>query len=130
MLGSGFWLIATDLFDPRTARKHFGQIAGVGTLSGLAGALIAERVAAVYGVTAMLPVLAILSLVCGWQIRRLARHGAPLRPSLHDTDLGDAPASGRMDEATDLIAASPQRGLRAPRSRSNRARERRGTRTR
>ena len=113
MLGSGFWLIATDLFDPRTARKHFGQIAGVGTLSGLAGALIAERVAAVYGVTAMLPVLAILSLVCGWQIRRLARHGAPLRPSLHDTDLGDAPASGRMDEATDLIAASPQRGLRA-----------------
>ena len=113
MLGSGFWLIATDLFDPRTARKHFGQIAGVGTLSGLAGALIAERVAAVYGVTAMLPVLAMFSLVCGWQIRRLARRGASLRPSsLHEDDLGAAP-SGRMDEATDLIAASPQRGLRA-----------------
>ena len=54
MLGSGFWLIATEIFDPRTARKHFVQIAGVGTLSGLAGALIAERVAAMYGVQAML----------------------------------------------------------------------------
>ena len=112
MLGSGFWLIATDLFDPRTARKHFGQIAGVGTLSGLLGALIAERVAAVYGVTAMLPVLAVLSLVCGWQIRRLARQAAVLRPSPHDIDLGAVPAT-RMDEATDLIVASPQRGLRA-----------------
>jgi hypothetical protein len=112
MLGSGFWLIATDLFDPRTARKHFGQIAGVGTLSGLAGALVAERVAAVYGVTAMLPVLAMLSLVCGWQIRRLARRTASLRPSTLDHDAGGAPA-GRIDEATDLIAASPQLGLRA-----------------
>ena len=112
MLGSGFWLIATDLFDPRTARKHFGQIAGVGTLSGLLGALIAERVAAVYGVTAMLPVLAMLSLVCGWQVRRLARQAAVLRPAPHDADLDATPAA-RMDGATDLIAASPQRGLRA-----------------
>src|SRR4029450_13532309 len=62
MLGSGFWLIATDLFDPRTARRHFGQIAGVGTLSGLGGALLAERVAALDGTSAMLPVLAVLSL--------------------------------------------------------------------
>ena len=112
MLGSGFWLIATDLFDPRTARKHFGQIAGVGTLSGLLGALIAERVAAVYGVTAMLPVLAILSLVCGWQIRRLAAQAAVLKPAPRDGDLDATPAA-RMDGATDLIVASPQRGLRA-----------------
>ncbi len=33
MLGSGFWLIATECFDPRTAKLRFGQIAGVGTLS-------------------------------------------------------------------------------------------------
>jgi hypothetical protein len=111
MLGSGFWLIATDIFDPRTAKKHFGQIAGVGTLSGLAGALIAERMAALYGVTAMLPVLAMLSLVCGWQIRRLARHGASLRPASPESS--DVTATGRIDEATDLIAASPQLGLRA-----------------
>jgi hypothetical protein len=109
MLGSGFWLIATDIFDPRTARKHFGQIAGVGTLSGLAGALVAERVAAVYGVAAMLPVLAALSLLCAWQIRRLAAGWTMnvSRPSSADEQ--NPPLEG----ATDLLADSPQSGLRA-----------------
>ena len=27
MLGSGFWLIASERFDPHTARHHFGRIA-------------------------------------------------------------------------------------------------------
>ena len=44
MLGSGFWLIATERFDPYTARHNFGRLAAVGTLSGLGGALVAERV--------------------------------------------------------------------------------------
>ena len=113
MLGSGFWLIATEIFDPRTARKHFGQIAGVGTLSGLAGALIAERVAAMYGVRAMLPVLAVLSFICAWQIRRLcASMPGPSSRSLNDQDLPTA-ATGRIEGATDLMAGSPQVGLRA-----------------
>jgi len=46
MLGSGFWLVASERFDPRSAKKRFGQIAGVGTLGGLMGGLLAERVAA------------------------------------------------------------------------------------
>ena len=25
MLGSGFWLLASERFDPRTAKRHFGQ---------------------------------------------------------------------------------------------------------
>ena len=57
MLGSGFWLIASERFDPRTAKQRFGQIAGVGTLGGLLGGLLAERIAATVGVEAMLPVL-------------------------------------------------------------------------
>jgi AAA family ATP:ADP antiporter len=109
MLGSGFWLIATDIFDPRTARKHFGQIAGVGTLSGLAGALIAERVAAVYGVAAMLPVLAALSLLCAWQIRRLAA-GWTMNVSRPSSPNEQNPP---LEGATDLLADSPQSGLRA-----------------
>jgi hypothetical protein len=72
ILGSGFWLIASERFDPRTAKRNFGQLAGGGTIGGLAGGLIAERVAVVFGVSAMLPVLAVLNLVCAWQIRRLA----------------------------------------------------------
>jgi uncharacterized membrane protein YeaQ/YmgE (transglycosylase-associated protein family) len=99
MLGSSFWLIATERFDPHTARHHFGRIAGVGTLAGLGGALVAERVAVMFGVTAMLPLLAIVNLFCAWQIRRLAQSSAP---SKHAT-LETAPP--------DLAAASPQSGL-------------------
>jgi ATP:ADP antiporter, AAA family len=99
LLGSSFWLIATERFDPHTARHHFGRIAGVGTLTGLAGALLAERVAATVGVTAMLPILGVINLFCAWQIRQLAL-SAPL--TKHAT-LDAAPP--------DLVPSSPQSGL-------------------
>src|SRR5688500_10833203 len=57
ILGSGFWLIASERFDPRTAKRRFGSITAAGTLGGLVGGLLAERVAAVVGPPAMLPVL-------------------------------------------------------------------------
>jgi hypothetical protein len=72
ILGSGFWLVTTERFDPRTAKRKFGQIAGGGTLGGLLGGLAAERVAVLSGVGMMLPILAILNVVCAWQVRRLA----------------------------------------------------------
>ena len=77
ILGSGFWLITSERFDPRTAKKSFGQIAGGGTVGGLLGGLLAERVAVMFGIGAMLPVLAILNLLCAWQVKRLA----PVTPS-------------------------------------------------
>jgi len=52
------------------------------------------------GVTAMLPLLAIVNLFCAWQIRRLAQSAAP---SKHVT-LDAAPA--------DLVPMSPQSGLK------------------
>ena len=72
ILGSGFWLVTSERFDPRTAKRNFGQIAAGGTLGGLLGGLLAERVAVMYGVGAMLPVLAVLNLICAWQVARLA----------------------------------------------------------
>ena len=72
ILGSGFWLVATERFDPRTAKRKFGKIAGAGTAGGLLGGLLAERVAVVSGISTMLPVLAVVNLICAWQIRRLA----------------------------------------------------------
>jgi AAA family ATP:ADP antiporter len=94
MLGSGFWLIATDRFDPHTARHSFGRLAAVGALSGLAGALVADRIAAAYGITAVLPVLAGLNLLCAWKVRQLARDGT-------------GAAEEALDSATDLVVASP-----------------------
>src|SRR5258705_1343710 len=72
LLGSGFWLISSERFDPRTAKRRFGQIAAAGTLGGLLSALLAERVAALLGVAAMLPFLAALHVLSAWQVRRLA----------------------------------------------------------
>jgi hypothetical protein len=73
MLGSGFWLIASESFDPHTAKKVFGQIAGAGTLGGMLGGLGAARVAAIGDVGAMLPLLAGLTLASAWFARRLAK---------------------------------------------------------
>ena len=100
MLGSGFWLIATERFDPHTARFNFGRIAGVGTIAGLVAALITERIGATIGISAMLPVLAAVNLFCAWQVRRLA---GPKVLTIHDKAL---------DVAPDLAATSPRSGLR------------------
>ena len=72
LLTSGFWLIASERFDPHSARRHFGRIAGVGTLGGLLSAIITERIAASIGLPAMLPVLAGLHVACALLVRKLA----------------------------------------------------------
>jgi len=100
MLGSGFWLIASDRFDPRTAKIYYGRIAGAGTLGGLVGGLVSERVAASLDISAMLPILAAINLLAAWLIRRLAsserrqHHAEP------------------ADIAPDLSSMPPQSGLR------------------
>jgi len=99
MLGSGFWLIASERFDPHTAKQNFARIAAVGTFSGLVAALLAERVAALYGVASMLPILALLNLVCAVATRQLA---GPSDNKDHEAAMRAAP---------ELVATSPQSGL-------------------
>ena len=100
-LGSGFWLIASERFNPRSAKKSFGRITAAGTLGGLAGGLLAERVGAVLGMAAVLPMLALINAIAAWQVRRLA---APL----------DAvAATRRMADAPELSPAPARPGLRA-----------------
>jgi ATP:ADP antiporter, AAA family len=72
LLASGFWLIVSERFDPRTAKRRFGQIAGAGTLGGLLGALFAERVASTSGVPAMLLFLAAFQFLTAWLVRLVA----------------------------------------------------------
>jgi hypothetical protein len=100
MLGSGFWLIATERFDPHTAKQHFARIAAVGTLSGLAGALLAERVAALFGAPPMLVILSMLNVVCAVMTRRLAAASEVSH------------TSAAMRAAPELAATSPQSGLK------------------
>lgn len=73
LLASGFWLVASERFDPSTAKVRFGQIAGAGTLGGLLGALLSERVAAQFGAPSMLLFLAALQFLAAFWVRGLSR---------------------------------------------------------
>jgi hypothetical protein len=104
LLASGFWLISSERFDPRTAKKRFGQLAGAGTLGGLVSALAAERVASLFGTPAILPLLAGLQFACAILVRRLAAGSA--RPALAMPV--DAPAaSASTRSGLRVIAEAP-----------------------
>jgi len=64
LLTSGFWSMINERFDPRTAKKLVGRIAGAGTLGGMLGGVVAERVAANFSLGQMLPVLGIYHFAC------------------------------------------------------------------
>jgi AAA family ATP:ADP antiporter len=72
MLGSGFWLIASERFDPRTVKKRVGQIAAAGTLVGVLGGLVTVPLIRALGTASMLPILAAINVLCAWQTWRLA----------------------------------------------------------
>jgi ATP:ADP antiporter, AAA family len=72
LLGSGFWLISSERFDPHTAKRMFGQIAAAGTIGGLLSAALAERMAGWLGIAAMLPVMGLLHFASAWLVRELA----------------------------------------------------------
>jgi hypothetical protein len=97
LLASGFWLISSELFDPRSAKEDFGRIGGAGTLGGLAGAIVSERVAAMFGVPAMLVVLAGIQILTAWAVRRLA--------------LASELVSAPLEAASDVTAAPSRSGL-------------------
>src|SRR4026208_776644 len=64
MLGSGFWLIVTEHFDPHTPRRTFGRIGAAGTVSGLIGALVVIVIPDVIAIQFLFPLLIGLNLVC------------------------------------------------------------------
>lgn len=81
MLSSGFWLIATDRFDPRSAKRNFGVIGAAGTIGGLLAGLAAAGVATRFGVGATVLLLAALNAAAAWQTRSWARLRAPTGPA-------------------------------------------------
>jgi hypothetical protein len=88
VLLSGFWSIIYEEFDARSAKRSVGRIAAVGTLGGLAGGILAERLTAWAGPASTLPALALLQLWCAWSTKRLppvsARPTAPETISAHE----------------------------------------------
>jgi hypothetical protein len=115
MLGSGFWLIVTEHFDPHTARRTFGRIGAAGTVSGLAGALLVMVMPDIIATRFLFPLLIGLNLVCAWQTRVLARttgrRSAPPRPEAADEEAMQA--GSMLDATAHLAVTSPSSGLRA-----------------
>lgn len=103
LLASGFWLIVSEEFDPHTAKRRFGQLAGAGTVGGLIGALVAERAAAWFGGPSMLPVLALLQVVCAVLVRRLVSGPATQQELVARTSL----ESGTTRSGVRVIAETP-----------------------
>ena len=73
VLISGFWSLMNESFEPRSAKELFGRIGGMGTLGGLCGGLLAERVAAWFGARDVVLLLAVLHLICAVMTWRAAR---------------------------------------------------------
>jgi hypothetical protein len=110
MLGSGFWLVATERFDPHTAKQRFGQISGAGTIGGLAGGLLAYGATEFTDVSSMLPLLALLNLFCAWQVTRLARPDALLRPTAL-TASSESLSPEPLSDATAVLMPSETRSI-------------------
>ena len=77
LLVSGFWAIVNERFDPSTARRTIGEITAGGSLGGLLGGILPERVGAVLPLTAMLPILAGLQLLAAGLVLGVERGAAP-----------------------------------------------------
>jgi AAA family ATP:ADP antiporter len=79
ILVSGFWAMVNERFDPRTARRSIGRITAGGSIGGLLGGVLPERVGAALPLTAMLPILALLQLLASGVVLGI-EHGAPSQP--------------------------------------------------
>ena len=79
ILVSGFWAMVNERFDPRTARRAIGRITAGGSIGGLLGGVLPERVGAVFPLTVMLPILAVLQLLASGLVLGVEQ-GAPQQP--------------------------------------------------
>jgi AAA family ATP:ADP antiporter len=99
LLVSGFWAMVNERFDPRTARQAIGRITAGGSVGGLIGGLLPERVGAALSLTAMLPILAGMHLLAAGLVLGVEQG----RPDATTPDEG-------FEEAPSLSAARILRG--------------------
>jgi hypothetical protein len=80
VLLSTFWSMLNEEFDPREAKRRFGQIAAGGTIGGLVGGVAAERTVAWFGPPILMLELAGLHLVCAALLVYLSRRSESTGP--------------------------------------------------
>ncbi|MDH3457095.1 MAG: hypothetical protein OER90_09650 [Gemmatimonadota bacterium] len=80
ILISAFWSVVNERFDPRTAKTYVGRIAAGGTVGGLLGGILTERVGAYFSVATMLPILAVVHVVCAALVMLVRQRDASTEP--------------------------------------------------
>ncbi|MEM7135972.1 MAG: hypothetical protein AAF500_05295 [Myxococcota bacterium] len=70
---SGFWSVINERYDPHAAKRAVARIAAGATLGGVLGAVLTERVSAVFDVNAVLFALAVLNSCCAVLVRIVGR---------------------------------------------------------
>jgi hypothetical protein len=89
VLLSGFWSLIAERFDPAGARVSFSRIAAAGTVGGIAGSIVAERIASTISPAAVLLLLTCLHIMCGIGLLVL-RRAPTLLPRQPQTDDGES----------------------------------------
>lgn len=92
ILLSGFWSILNEQLSPREARKLFGRITGMGTAGGILGGLVAERVAALFGMGSVILQLVAAHALCALLLAKLSVPGSS-RPAAVRESAGVSPWS-------------------------------------
>lgn len=87
---SGFWSVVNEVFDPHTAKRVVGRIAGGASLGGVMGGLFAWQGADHLSLESMILVLAGTNTVCSIGSLRLARR-------VHTTHAAEAPAFSAVE---------------------------------
>lgn len=62
---SGFWAVMNERFDPHTAKRVLGRVAGGATLGGVLGGVAAWQGASVVPIPTLLLTLAMINVLCG-----------------------------------------------------------------
>ncbi|MFB3852662.1 MAG: hypothetical protein ACE148_02425 [Vicinamibacterales bacterium] len=97
-LVSGFWSVLNEQLDPRTAKRRLGQVAGAATAGGLAGSFLAERAAAAWSLGALLPVLAVVNVICAGLVHLVASQtDSSVRRAAAIAAASDRPAAPRIE---------------------------------
>jgi ATP:ADP antiporter, AAA family len=63
VITSGFWSVINEQLDPRTAKQNFGRITGAGTVGGMAGGFVSERLGALASTESVLLAMAVAQFI-------------------------------------------------------------------
>jgi len=100
LLTSGYWIVTSEHFSLRQAKRLFGLVGAGGTLGAMVTGLVVNQLTGVFSTVQLVPGLVIL-LVAVLVLLRLM----PRLPARHHQD--EAPETTSMREGVELIKRSP-----------------------